>query len=184
MNDPITGLSPHESDRLVADLIRDEGWCESPYECPAKRLTVGYGTLLPFTPREESYLTRRRAIWPRPGQTLEAWDESRHEVFPLTFEEGRWLLRQRAGVRVDGISKLLRTQAITWDTLPTDLRVALANMSYQLGSAGVMRFRRMVRAVKVGDYAEAAKEALDSKWAKKDTPRRAKRVAALIRGAA
>jgi lysozyme len=59
---------------------------------------------------------------------------------------------------------------------------ALANMAYQLGIGGVLKFRKMLDALKRGDRATAALEALDSDWAKQ-TPRRAKRVANLIAGA-
>lgn len=58
---------------------------------------------------------------------------------------------------------------------------ALANMSYQLGVAGVLKFGKMIEALKIGDRATAALEALDSQWAKQ-TPKRAKRVAHLIAG--
>ena len=184
MNDPIPGLSPHESDRLIADLRRDEGWRDRPYECSAKKLTVGFGTLLPFTPQEEQYIGGRRNLWPKSGMTLRGWGVLPNTVFPINEDEGVWLLRRRAGVRVHTIGRLLATQGIDWDQLPTDIRVALSNMAYQLGASGVMRFRKMVAAFKAGDFAEAAREALDSKWAKQDTPNRAKRVAALIAGAA
>lgn len=125
----------------------------------------------------------RRALWPLPGMGLEDWDKRPHQVFPLDFEEGEWLLRGRLESRVVGLVSRCDTQGIDWGALPTDLRVALGNMAYQLGSAGVFRFRRMMLALKDGDYQEAAREALDSKWAKTDSPARAKRVAALIRGA-
>lgn len=54
---------------------------------------------------------------------------------------------------------------------------AILNMAFQLGVDGVLKFRRMIAALDRGDYARAAIEALDSKWAKEDTPQRAARVA-------
>lgn len=65
---------------------------------------------------------------------------------------------------------------------PEDVQQALGNMVYQLGVAGVLRFKRMLAALERGDRKTAAVEALDSKWAQIQTPVRAKRVAALIRG--
>lgn len=64
---------------------------------------------------------------------------------------------------------------------PEEVRRALVNMAYQMGVAGVLRFQKMLDALKAGDRALAANEALDSTWAKQ-TPQRAQRVAALIRG--
>ncbi len=64
---------------------------------------------------------------------------------------------------------------------PEDVQRALGNMAYQLGVGGVRRFKNMLKALKDGDREAAAVAALDSKWAKQ-TPKRARRVAALIHG--
>jgi lysozyme len=69
-----------------------------------------------------------------------------------------------------------------YETQHEDVRRALGNMAYQLGPAGVLKFRNMLAALELGDRASAAKHALDSTWAKQ-TPARARRVAELIRGA-
>ena len=65
---------------------------------------------------------------------------------------------------------------------PSDVRRALVQMGYQLGVAGVLKFRGMLDALKAGNRQLAANEALDSTWARQ-TPERARRVARLIRGA-
>lgn len=59
-------------------------------------------------------------------------------------------------------------------------RAALINMAFQLGVEGLMGFRRMLDAMRDEHYADAAHHALDSKWAKVDTPARAKRIARQI----
>ena len=64
---------------------------------------------------------------------------------------------------------------------PEDVQRALGNMAYQLGVAGVNKFQKMLAALQAGDRELAAEEALDSTWATQ-TPARAKRVAALMRG--
>jgi lysozyme len=65
------------------------------------------------------------------------------------------------------------------DALPWLL--ALTNMAYQMGVSGVLKFKGMLDALKAGKRELAANEALDSLWAKQ-TPERARRVAAQIRG--
>lgn len=55
-------------------------------------------------------------------------------------------------------------------------RDALIEMSFQLGSSGVMNFHDMINAVNHGDWTKAYQEALDSKWATIETPERARRV--------
>lgn len=67
---------------------------------------------------------------------------------------------------------------------PEDVQLALALMAYQLGADGVLGFPNMLAALKRGDREAAADHALDSDWHRVDTPPRAKRVAALIRGTA
>lgn len=64
---------------------------------------------------------------------------------------------------------------------PDDVQVALGDMCFQMGLSGLLRFRKMLAALARGDRAEAAREALDSAWARQ-TPARAARVAALMRG--
>lgn len=64
---------------------------------------------------------------------------------------------------------------------PEDVQRALANMAYQMGAAGVTRFGRMLAALQVGDRQQAANHALESLWARQ-TPKRAERVARLLRG--
>ena len=58
-------------------------------------------------------------------------------------------------------------------------RDALTAMIYQLGPGGVARFRRMCDAISRADWENAAREALDSRWAKQ-TSERAREVATML----
>lgn len=53
----------------------------------------------------------------------------------------------------------------------------VTEMVYQMGTTGTSKFVKTLQAIKDKDYAQAAIEMLDSKWAKQ-TPRRAARMAA------
>jgi len=75
----------------------------------------------------------------------------------------------------------LRARWPAFDDQPAEVKRALLNMVYQLGVAGVMGFRKMIAALERRDRPEAARQALDSLYARQ-TPNRARRVAALIRG--
>jgi lysozyme len=95
----------------------------------------------------------------------------------LPKEIGEAWLRQVAEARVDALFKKLpwlRHQ-------PADVKLALSNMAYQLGVDGVCGFKHMLAALKAGDRPGAAFAALDSAWARQ-TPKRARRAAGLIRG--
>lgn len=54
-------------------------------------------------------------------------------------------------------------------------RMAIENMCFQQGVAGVSKFKKMVAALIAGNWKEAKAQGLDSTWAKQ-TPNRAKRV--------
>lgn len=71
--------------------------------------------------------------------------------------------------------------ALPWfDDAPEQVQRALVNMAYQLGLSGLLRFRKTLSHLAAGEYAEAADEALRSRWAEQ-TPNRARRVAGWIR---
>lgn len=65
-------------------------------------------------------------------------------------------------------------------TLPPGVQDALINMTFNLGFIGLLKFKKMIAALENKDYATAAREALDSLWARQ-VPARAKRVAVQIR---
>jgi len=69
-----------------------------------------------------------------------------------------------------------------WGDLPDNVQDALAAMCFQLGWPSLSGFKKMWAALKARDYDTAAREALDSKWGKVDTPARAGRVAMMIKG--
>jgi len=62
-------------------------------------------------------------------------------------------------------------------------REIIVEMVFQLGKTGVSKFRNMWKALKVPDYPTAAKEMLDSRWAKQ-TPNRAKEMSDHMRSLA
>lgn len=67
--------------------------------------------------------------------------------------------KAKAGVRTLGL------------TVPTDWEEFLVIMVFQLGLAGVKKFRKMIEALKQKDYPEAIKQAKDSLWYRQ-TPNR------------
>ena len=70
-------------------------------------------------------------------------------------------------------------QADVYSRLSNCRQDALQSMIYQLGVKGVLNFKNMWKALKAEDYEKAAKEAMDSKWARQ-TPNRAQRHAYMI----
>jgi GH24 family phage-related lysozyme (muramidase) len=70
-----------------------------------------------------------------------------------------------------------------FDTLPAEAQMVLSDMAFQMGRSNLMEFTRMRAAIARRDFNEAAWEALDSEYAKKDTPRRDKERSHTARGA-
>jgi len=75
-------------------------------------------------------------------------------------------------------SDLTNNLSFFWELSPTR-KDALINMVFQLGLSGVIKFKMMLHHLKEKDFQSAAREALDSKWAKQ-TPSRAEQIAKMI----
>lgn len=65
------------------------------------------------------------------------------------------------------------------EPLNDDRRAILISMAYQLGVAGLRKFKKFLQALSRHDWAEAEVQMMDSLWAKQ-TPNRADRHAAVI----
>lgn len=55
-------------------------------------------------------------------------------------------------------------------------QAVLTSMAYQMGKGGLKKFKKTLQAIRAFDYEEAAREMLDSKWHREDSPNRAKRL--------
>jgi lysozyme len=94
----------------------------------------------------------------------------------ITKEEGELLLRSR-------LAKLYgELERYEWfPALDYPRRAVLVDLAYNLGLAGLMGFSRMIDAIKREAWDEAAAHLLDSKYARKDVPNRARRNAEILR---
>lgn len=63
-----------------------------------------------------------------------------------------------------------------WDEIPQSVKDTLVNMSFQLGRKGLLSFKDMRQSIEKEDWDGMKEEMLDSQWAKKDSPGRAKRL--------
>jgi len=144
--------------RLVASVRNHEGFRANPYLCPAGKLTIGYGRNL-----EDAPLTG--AEW------RELWN--RGDIAVSLSRAGAERLLGSALARIE------RQCVATfrwWPRLNDARQNVIVEMAYQLGWPGLLGFRRMLAAIEAGDFTEAAREGLDSKWAREDSPARARRL--------
>lgn len=133
-------------------LELEEGYREKPYHCSEGYPTIGIG----------------KRIGPKNA------DLSLYEFTCSKPVAYAWL--------DDEIAELgKKLKPLDWFTnLNEDRRAIIVSMCYQLGLSGVMKFKKMIAAISSENWEEAAKQALDSKWAKQ-TPARAKRHAEVLR---
>ena len=64
---------------------------------------------------------------------------------------------------------------------PKEVQNIVINMNYQLGVSAFSKFKKTIYLLANKDYKGASTEMLDSKWARTDTPRRAKELSDRLR---
>ena len=148
-------------DELTMNLINviefEEGYRSKPYVCSEGYVTVGFGTKL----------------YDKTG--VSASD------FPITVTRSiaaEWLHSEIA-IKDLRLSKSMVSGV--YNKLDDNRQAIIMSMAYQMGTSGLLNFRKMWLALASENYAEAAKEMLDSKWARQ-TPERAERHARVILG--
>lgn len=93
---------------------------------------------------------------------------------PIDTEEAEMLLIKRLDkfkLEVQHSLSQLYIEPEAWDILYA--------MAYQLGTGGLLKFKKMISALEKQNYVEASRQMLDSRWAKQ-TPNRATRMAQLM----
>lgn len=86
----------------------------------------------------------------------------------ITKEESEMLLSSD----VNKVVSELNTRLPWFNTLSDPRKAVLINMGFQLGIAGLMGFSKTLSLIESGQYAQAADQMLQSKWATQ-TPKRA-----------
>ena len=91
----------------------------------------------------------------------------------ISKEEADYLLDMDLDKHTEELDKV-----ITW-AVPKDVYAVLVDMHYNLGHERFMQFRKMIECLKKLDFKGAAKEMLESKWAKQ-VPNRAAELANIM----
>lgn len=158
-----TALSPLEqhwnslTSKLVTVLESEEGFRSNPYLGPEGFIHVGFGTKL----------HNKKGLLPKD--------------FPIKISRDlatEWL---HSEVAIKDLRMSQGKYADIYSKLDEEKQAVILSMSYQLGTSGVKRFKKMWAALEVGDYDTAAVEMLDSRWARQ-TPQRAARHVRIMKG--
>ncbi len=147
-------------DRLFGSVRIHEGLRLKPYKDSKGLWTIGIGDLIHF--KQMSF-----------HEAIDLWNNGITESAAIKRCKHK-LIKASLGARnVVG--------ALAWEDLSDVRQEVLTEMVYQIGPTGVGLFRRTVRFIKAGEYTDAAKEMLDSKWHREDSPGRAETLAERFR---
>lgn len=94
----------------------------------------------------------------------------------MPFDEAVLLMRHR----IDKIRRAMLERLEWFPKLNEARQAALLSMAYQMGLSGLLSFKRTLASIAAGDYEQASREMLASKWASQ-TPKRAQRTAYMMR---
>ena len=142
---------------MIENIIeREEGFRPNPYLCSEGYITIGYGTKI------------------HKLQGMKPEDFS----IRVTKESGFALLQDELIRIISGIGAS-RVVGI-YNSLSEERKTIIISMTYQMGLVGILNFQKMWIALSEGNFEEAAKEMLDSRWAKQ-TQGRAERHAQVMK---
>lgn len=79
----------------------------------------------------------------------------------ITESEAEYLLRTDVARSMADLDRFFPW----WRRMSEPRQRALCNMCFNLGVGGLAKFKKFLAALERGDYADAAREALDSAWA-------------------
>ena len=131
----------------IIKLIKyEEGWRSKPYMCSENYPTVGFGFKIG---------TKNADI----NQFKFTLPENVGEVWLTTYLD-------------DLVNELAQNELNLLTCSSRD--AVLISMAYQMGVSGLLKFKMCLAAYQAGDWDEAAKQMLDSRWARQ-TPKRANR---------
>lgn len=141
---------------FLAQLERHEGLRLEAYICPAGKLTVGFG---------HNCEDRPVAGVEKVGDTI-----TRTRADQLLLED------------VSLLADELDSRISWWRTLDEPRQGVLLNMAFNMGTPKLMGFKRALGAMKIGDYARAGTEMLDSQWARQVRGRAAELARQMVLG--
>ena len=146
-------------DQVAIDILkRQEGKRDNVYRDHLGYWTIGYGHLI----TRDKLVTENEAH----DHVGAPWSDDRCErMLALDYE---------------GVCQRLFME-ISWaEALPEWPKRGLCNMAFQMGVRGVLGFPKMLAALRLNDWDAARAHALNSTWAKEQTPARAAEVATMI----
>jgi len=83
--------------------------------------------------------------------------------------------------KLEKLIKSIKFNFKWFDDMPDKVQDGIINMCYQLGVSGASNFKTTIQFMKNKQWDRASIEMLDSKWAREQTPQRAKRLSEIVK---
>lgn len=144
----------------LEQIKEDEGFSAVLYLCPAGYMTIGYGYNL--------------EQFGKHGMSVEEIEIIFDEPYRISESDAEDLLANRIN-RINADLSDERKVGF-YNAAPLEIKCVLINMAYQMGVDRLLKFHKTFQFLAAGDYQGAAAECLDSKWAREDSPERARRL--------
>ncbi len=142
-------------DTLRKQLMSHEGIRLRSYMCPAGHLTIGIGRNVEANPVAQEL-----------GRDIDKVGEE------ITYEEAIRLLDHDMDKFADEVGSHIKN----FNELSESRQHVLIDMAFNMGTQGLLKFKKMLAAIREDDFAKAADEMVNSKWAKDVKERRSKRL--------
>lgn len=163
-----------DKQKLIADLIVDEGLKLFPYRCTVGKLSIGIGRNL-----DDNWFTNDELFF------IGIKEKTKEDIIKRLYEKG--ITREDALYLcendVDNVIKQLKKNFFVWyDLAPEPIQRACCNVCFNIGINRFMGFKKTISLLKEKKWEEASKEILNSKWASQ-VGLRSTRIANLIKQA-
>ena len=98
-----------------------------------------------------------------------------HGITYLTEEESKRIVADRIAEKHLGLGG-----TVDWyNDLPPEVQGVILEMTFQMGTSGMLLFKKMIKAMQDKDWKQASAEMKDSKWYRQ-TPNRCERLAEIV----
>lgn len=161
------GFNPSPQSSITPDLIDAEGVRNVAYKDHLGNRTIGIGFNMdsPNAPR----------VWQAAGVQTD-FNAARTGKAKLSLDEVQNLADVSYKIAVNDARQIVPN----FDQLGENQKAALVQLSYQMGGQRLSGFKNMINKIAQGDTRGAAYHLLNSKYAKEQTPARAKLVARML----
>ena len=144
---------------IIQRLVLHEGLRLKPYKCTQGFWTIGVGRNIDTNPLSDKEKEKIPDVWAG-----------------ITLDQAYFLLRND----IDRVIKECIKNIPFFENLDNERQYCLIDMCFQLGIGKLLKFKKMLLALGLGNYEEAKIQCLDSNYARQ-TPKRANRIAECMR---